>query len=163
MTLQQHQNERDDVSNHLRLDCLPNRLFGRKSKKTSNSASLAFVRGIHWWPVARHWPLWGETTGDRWIFLTKGQYLMTSSWRNKRCYCRVTANRLKKRVSCVEQNVIYYLSEKHRLNEDNYYDTVIIVPMCDYHDYGCNVINNLILLFCRQEMCRNFGCLNSCS
>ena len=33
----------------------------------------------------RHWPLWGESTGDRWIPLTKGQYpgkcfhLMTSS------------------------------------------------------------------------------------
>ena len=36
----------------------------------------------------RHWPLWGEFTGDRWIPLTKGQYsgkcpyLMTSSCRN---------------------------------------------------------------------------------
>ena len=34
----------------------------------------------------RHWPLWGETIGDRWIPLTKGQWrrkcfhLMTSSW-----------------------------------------------------------------------------------
>ena len=34
----------------------------------------------------RHWPLWGEFTGDRWIPLTKGQQpgkcsqLMTSSW-----------------------------------------------------------------------------------
>ena len=34
----------------------------------------------------RHWPLWGESIGDRWISLTKGQWrgkyfhLMTSSW-----------------------------------------------------------------------------------
>ena len=34
----------------------------------------------------RHWPLWGEFTGDRWIPDTKGQWhekcfhLMTSSW-----------------------------------------------------------------------------------
>ena len=34
----------------------------------------------------RHWPLWGEFTGDRWIPRTKGQWrgksfhLMTSSW-----------------------------------------------------------------------------------
>ena len=34
----------------------------------------------------RHWPLWGEFTGDRWIPRTKGQlrgkcfHLMTSSW-----------------------------------------------------------------------------------
>ena len=36
--------------------------------------------------VPRHWPLWGEFTGDRWIPRTKGQWsgkcfhLMTSSW-----------------------------------------------------------------------------------
>ena len=36
----------------------------------------------------RHWPMWGELIGDRWIPLTKGQYngkclhLMTSSCRN---------------------------------------------------------------------------------
>ena len=36
--------------------------------------------------ASRHWPLWGESTGDRWIPLTKGQkcgkfyHLMTSSW-----------------------------------------------------------------------------------
>ena len=34
-----------------------------------------------------HWPLWGESTGDRWIPLTKGRlrgkciHLMTSSWK----------------------------------------------------------------------------------
>ena len=37
----------DGVWNHQPHDCLLNRLFGRRSKKTSNSASLAFVRGIH--------------------------------------------------------------------------------------------------------------------
>ena len=42
----------------------------------------------------RHWPLWGEFTGDRWIPRTKGQlrgkcfHLMTSSW------CRRVSNRL---------------------------------------------------------------------
>ena len=35
MTLQWHHNERDGVSNHRRLDCLLNRLFWRRSKKTS--------------------------------------------------------------------------------------------------------------------------------
>ena len=39
------------ISNHQLLDCLLNCLFRRRSKKTSNSTSLAFVRGIHWWPV----------------------------------------------------------------------------------------------------------------
>ena len=48
-SLQWRHYERDGVSNHRRLDCLPNRLFRRRSKKTSKS--LAFVRGIHRWAV----------------------------------------------------------------------------------------------------------------
>ena len=32
--------------------------------KQQRSASLAYVR---------HWPMWGEFTGDRWIPLTKGR------------------------------------------------------------------------------------------
>ena len=92
VTLQWRQNERDGVSNHRRLDCLLDRMFRRRSRKTSkprvtglcegnspvNSPhkgpvtrtnfhlmtsswinygcwimSLAFVRGIHRWPVQR--------------------------------------------------------------------------------------------------------------
>ena len=44
-------NERDDVSNHQPHDCMLKLLFRRRSKKTSRSASLAFVGGIHRWPV----------------------------------------------------------------------------------------------------------------
>ena len=41
----------DGVSNH---DCLLNRLLtGADQRKHQSSASLAFVRGIHRWPVAR--------------------------------------------------------------------------------------------------------------
>ena len=43
--------ERAGVSNHRRFHCLPNCLFRRRSKKHQRSASLAFVRGIHRWPV----------------------------------------------------------------------------------------------------------------
>ena len=51
-TLQWHQNGRDGVSNHQLLNCLLNCLFKRRSKKKhQSSASLAFVRGIHRWPV----------------------------------------------------------------------------------------------------------------
>ena len=46
-----HHNGYDEVSNHQRLDCLLNCLFRPKSKKIWNSLSLAFVRGIHQWPV----------------------------------------------------------------------------------------------------------------
>ena len=63
-------NDHDSASNHQPHECLFNRLFRRRSKKTSNSASLAFVWGIH---------------RDRWIPRTNGQlrgkcfHLMTSS------------------------------------------------------------------------------------
>ena len=51
-TLQWRHNECDDVSNHQPHDCLIlNRLFRRRSRKHQSSASLAFVRGIHRWPV----------------------------------------------------------------------------------------------------------------
>ena len=49
--LQWRHNMHDGVSNHQPHDCLLNRLFRRRSKKTSQVPSLAFVRGIHRWPV----------------------------------------------------------------------------------------------------------------
>ena len=49
--LQWRHNERVGVSNHQPHDCLLSRLFKCRSKKTSNSASLAFVRGIQRGPV----------------------------------------------------------------------------------------------------------------
>ena len=56
-TLQWRHNERNGVSNHQPHNCLLNRVFRRRSKKTSK-------------PL-RHWPLWGEFTDDRWIPRTK--------------------------------------------------------------------------------------------
>ena len=58
-TLQWRHNWRDSVSNHQPRDCLLNRLFRRRSKKHQNSASLAFVWGIHRWPVnsPHKWPV----------------------------------------------------------------------------------------------------------
>ena len=50
-SLQWRHNERDGVSNHQLHDCLLNRLFRRRSKKTPNSSSMAFVRGNHQSPV----------------------------------------------------------------------------------------------------------------
>ena len=47
------------VSNHESHDCLPNRLFKAQIKENII--------------VRRHWPLWGELTGNRWIPGTKGQ------------------------------------------------------------------------------------------
>ena len=51
ISLQWRHNGRNGISNHRRLDFLLNRLFRRRSKKTSSSASLAFTRGIRWRPV----------------------------------------------------------------------------------------------------------------
>ena len=65
-------NERDGVSNHQPHDCLLNLLFKAQSKENIQAT--------------RHWLLWGEFTGDRWIPRTKGRqhgkcfHLMTSSW-----------------------------------------------------------------------------------
>ena len=50
-TLPWRHNERDGASNHQPHNCLLNLLFGRRSKKHQSSAPLAFVRGIHRWPV----------------------------------------------------------------------------------------------------------------
>ena len=58
-SLQWRQNERDCVSNHQCLDCLLNYLFRRRSKKTSKMRVTGLCEE--------------ESTGDRWIPLTKGQ------------------------------------------------------------------------------------------
>ena len=50
--LQWRYNQHDGVSNHQPHNCLLNHLLKRRSKKKhQSSASLAFVRGIHRWPV----------------------------------------------------------------------------------------------------------------
>ena len=72
MSLQWRHNGRDGVSNHQPHDCLLNRLFGCRSKKTPKLRVTGFVR----WPV----------TDDRWIPRTNGRFRgkcfhwMTSSW-----------------------------------------------------------------------------------
>ena len=57
--LQWRHNGHDGVSNHQPHDYLLNRLFGRRAKKHQSSAALAFVRGIHRWPVnsPHKWPV----------------------------------------------------------------------------------------------------------
>ena len=73
--LQWLHNECNGISNHQPYGCLHNHLFRHRSKKTSKHA--------------RHWPLWGEFTSDRWIPHTKGQqcgkcfHLMMSSCVNR--------------------------------------------------------------------------------
>ena len=58
ITLQWRHNGNDGVSNHQPCDCLLNRLFRRRSKKTSKLR----VTGL----------CGGDFTGDRWIPCTKG-------------------------------------------------------------------------------------------
>ena len=58
-SLQWRHNRRKSVSSNQPHDCLLNRLFRRRLKKTSSCASLAFVRGIHRGPVNSpdKWPV----------------------------------------------------------------------------------------------------------
>ena len=60
ISLQWGHNERDGVPYHQRLGCLLNRLFRLYKKKNINAPCP--------------WPLWRESTGDRWIPLTKASY-----------------------------------------------------------------------------------------
>ena len=53
MSLQCRHNGRDGVSNHPHHECLLNRLFKAQIKENIKAP--------------RHYPLWGEFTGDRWI------------------------------------------------------------------------------------------------
>ena len=57
--LQWHHNKHHGVSNHRHLDCLLSRLF--RHTHTQNIKA------------PRHWHLWGESTNDQRITLTKGQ------------------------------------------------------------------------------------------
>ena len=50
-TLMWRHNEHNGVSNHRRLDCLLNLCSAADQRKHQSSASLAFVEGIHRWPV----------------------------------------------------------------------------------------------------------------
>ena len=49
--LQWHHNECYGISNHWHLDCSLSCLFRCTSREHQSSASLAFVKGIHWWAV----------------------------------------------------------------------------------------------------------------
>ena len=57
--LHRRRKERGGVWNNQPHDCLLNRLFKARIKENIKTP--------------RHWPLWGEFTGDRWITHTKGQ------------------------------------------------------------------------------------------
>ena len=86
--LQTRHTERDGVSNHQPHDCLLNRLFwwrpnitvtslwGRMRLKSPASwlFTQPFIRALIKENIKtpRHWPLWGEFIGDRWIPRTKG-------------------------------------------------------------------------------------------
>ena len=51
IALQWRYNGHDSVSNHQPHNCLLNHLFRRRQRNHQCFASLAFVRGIHRWPV----------------------------------------------------------------------------------------------------------------
>ena len=75
ITLQCRHNEGNSVLNHRRLDCLLGGLFRRRSRKKIKAQ--------------RHWPLWGEFTGDRWIHTQRASNVEHISiwWRNHAQRC----------------------------------------------------------------------------
>ena len=87
-TLPWRHNERDGVSNHLRHDCLLNRLF-RHQRKHQSSASLAFAWGIHRWPV--NFPQKGPVT--RKMF---DDVIMEDAGRKHRMYIQESFQKIEK-------------------------------------------------------------------
>ena len=79
----------------------------------------------------RHWPLWGEVTGDRWISRTKGQYrgkcfhLMTLSW----TYCsqRFQIRFLKENICILIQISLNFIPE---LQTDNKSSLIQVLACC---------------------------------
>ena len=59
ITLEWRHNGRDNVSNHQPHDCILNRLFRRRSKKTSKLRVIGLCAGIHRGPVnsTHKWPV----------------------------------------------------------------------------------------------------------
>ena len=100
-TLRWRHNERDSVSNHLPHDCLLNRLFRRRSKKTSKLRVTGLCGGNKW-PVTRkmfpfddvimkwthfprYWPLFPVTIGFPWQRpVTRSFYIFFDMHLNKR-------------------------------------------------------------------------------
>ena len=78
-TLQWRHNGRDSVSNHQPHDCLLNRLFRRRSEKTSKLRVTGVVRGIqrgsvnspHKWPVKRKMFPFDDVITKQWTSMGK--------------------------------------------------------------------------------------------
>ena len=75
-SLEWRHNEPDGVSNHQPHDCLLNRNSDSDQRKDQSSASLAFVRGFHWWPVNSP----QKEPGKRKLFPFDDVILLTNIW-----------------------------------------------------------------------------------
>ena len=82
-TLQSCHNEPDGVSNHRRLACLPNRLFGRRSKKTSELRVTGLCEGNS--PVTGKFPTQRASNAENvsiwWRHHEKDPFVLHSQWR----------------------------------------------------------------------------------
>ena len=85
-TLQWCHNERDGLSNHRRLECLLNRLFRRRSKKTSKRRVTGLCEGNS--PVTNEFPAQRSSNGPERV--RKCFHLMTSSWVVESTYHHIT-------------------------------------------------------------------------
>ena len=80
-SLQWRHNEWDGILNHLRLDCLLNRLFTHRSKKTLKLRVTGLCGGIHRWPVDSQRPV------TRKMFLSD-VFIMLLGWALVGLLCR---------------------------------------------------------------------------
>ena len=116
-SLQWRHNGRDGVSNHQPDHCLLNRLFWRRSKKTSKLPITGLFVGIHRWPANS--PL-------KWTVTRKYTHLTTSS-----CHAEMTLmdvsilSELRLTISCIIYVVNAYscyihFSSSYRLKSDTF-------------------------------------------
>ena len=84
-TLEWRHNGRDGVSNHQPHHCLFNRLFRRRSKKTSKLCVTGLVWGIHRWPMnsSHKWPVTRKMFPFDDVIMKKCSDGSTDEWMNE--------------------------------------------------------------------------------
>ena len=149
-SLQWRHNVRDSVSNHQPHDCLLNRLFRRRSKKTSKLRITGLWNGNIFRVTG---PLWGEFTGHRWIPHTKASdaerlmFSLICVWINSGVNNREAGDL---RRHCAHYDVIVMVSTAPRQKYDKYANANNKVFSVYKSQQYCHIF--CIFLFTRQEV-----------
>ena len=103
MSFQWRHNGRDGVPNHEPHDCLLNRLFRRRSKKTPKLRVTGLCVGIHRWPVNS--PHKGTATRKMFPF----DNVIMARFGYKACFILMTSVMIQKRAAIVLNYEIQFL------------------------------------------------------